>query len=202
MEPADASVTQQLYQLLSRRGWAASETGTSVTAHKHDWPAQLRLLVDPGSATERSILGLTLDFRSMPLGGERFRDIFNMEKEEILRGMGSFRVREMRGNGWTDGVSDRIFLHGIEGGINRATDVVLFDRSLAESGAAILDAFGVESGRLLETGGQVAKLLQRTYNRTVLRNDAPMAGLPDMVSASIQAPSPTVLGEPSYPWRR
>jgi hypothetical protein len=108
----------------------------------------------------------------------------------------------MRGDGWTEGVSDRIFLHGIEGGIRRSTDVVLFDRSPDASGAAILDAFAAESSRLLETGALLAQLLQRTYNRTVLRNDAPMAGLPEMVSAGIVTHSPTVLGEPSYPWRR
>ncbi|MGB2940370.1 MAG: hypothetical protein WBD38_08750, partial [Candidatus Dormiibacterota bacterium] len=175
---------------------------TSVTAHKHDWPAQLRLVVDPGAATERPILGLALDFRSMPLGGERFRDIFNMEREQILRGLGAFRVRQMHGDGWSDGVSDRIFLHGIEGGISRASGLVLFDRCPSEGGAALLSALPVESTRLLETGGQIAQLLQRTYNRTVLRNDAPMADLPELVSTGIPAQSPTVLGEPSYPWRR
>jgi hypothetical protein len=179
MEPTHSSLPRQLSQLLSGRGWVAFEKRTSVTARKHDWPAQLRLVVDPGNATERS----------MPLGGERFRDIFNMEREQILRGLGPFRVRQMHDDGWTDGVSDRIFLHGIEGGISRASGLVLFDRCPPEGGAALLSALPVESTRLLETGSQIAQLLQRTYNRTVLRNDAP-------------AQSPTVLGEPSYPWRR
>ncbi len=202
MESMEYPVNEQLTQMLSRRGWTVSEAGTSLRAHKHDWPAQLRVVIDPGGGSVAATLGITIDFRSMPLAGERFRDIFNSDREEIMRGMGSFFVRQMRGDhGWTDGVTDRVFLHGVEGGISRMADVVLFDRCPAEHGVAMLNRFSLESSRLLETGGEIASLLQRTYNRTVLLNDAPLGTLPGLVIGHGTAAA-TVVAEPSYPWRR
>ena len=150
-------------------------------------------------------MGLVVDMRSMPLRGERFRDVFNSEREQLMRGMGSFRVRQRRGESeWTEGISDGAFLRGVDGGISRQDDVVLFDRCPDVDSEGLALRFGVESTRLVETGNEIASVLQRIYNRTVLRGDLPIADLPDQVvpAATAVAPTPAVVGEPSYPWRR
>jgi hypothetical protein len=203
MEPPASPAKDGLRQLLTRRGWAVLDAGRSIVAHKHEWPAQLRVVVDPGTSTEPSVLGITLDFRSMPLAGERFRDIFNSDRERLLRGMGAFRVRQMNGaHHWSEGAPDRIFLHGVDGGVLRSADVVLLDRTPEERGEAIVERFALESTRLLETGGEIASLLQRTYNRAVLTRDLPVATLPDVVVPAGLSVAPAIVGDTSYPWRR
>jgi hypothetical protein len=203
MDSPQGSVTDELREQLSRRGWAVTATDRSITACKHEWPAQLKVVVDPGGANRPSMLGLLVDFRSMPLHGERFRDIFNSEREDIMRGLGEFRARQMReDSGWTDGVSDRAFLRGVDGGVCPTAEVVLFDRCPEETGEAILERFNQESSRLVETGGEIASLLQRAYNRAVLRNDAPVSNLPEVIASANAPTSPVIVGDSSYPWRR
>ncbi len=203
MELPQGSVTDQLRQLLSRRGWAAATTGTWLTAHKHLWPAQLNVVIDPGESGGPATLGLLMDFRSMPLQGVRFRDIFNSERETVLRSMGSFTVRQMLGDTvWTDSVNDKVFLRGVSGGVSRTAEMVLFDCCPKEREEDILERFNVESNRLLETGSEIAILLQRTYNGTVLRSGQPVSTLPDMVAPAVGAVAPTMVGDGFYPWRR
>lgn len=203
MEAPQGSITDQLQQQLSRRGWAVASIGSVLTAHKHDWPAQLKVVVDPGDGDSPAMIGLLLDFRSMPLQGERFRDIFNSELDTVLRSMGSFVARQMRGDaGWSSGVSDQVFLGGVNRGVSRSADMVLFDRCPNERGEDILERFNLESNRLLEAGGEIAILLQRTYNRTVLRSDRPVSTLPDVVAPALAPTAPAVVGEGSYPWLR
>jgi len=204
MEAPQGSITDQLQQLLSRRGWAVATAPSWLTAHRHDWPAQLKVVVDPGEGDGPAMIGLLLDFRSMPLQGERFLDIFNSELERIFRSMGSFMVRQMRADeGWTNGASDQVFLRGVDGGVSRSADMVFFDRCPQERGADILERFNLESNRLLEAGSEIAILLQRTYDRTVLRSDKPVSMLPDVVAPAATAAAPAVVvGEVSYPWRR
>jgi hypothetical protein len=206
MDSARSAAIDHLRQLLSRRGWAISSLGESLTAQKHEWPAQLSMVIDPGSAHTPSTLGLLVDFRSMPLRGERFRDIFNNDREDLLRGMGTFRARQMRPDQtWTEGVADRAFLRGVKGGVSRTADAVLFDRCPTQRAEDLVAHFHHESTRLLETASEIASLLRRTYNRTVLRGEVLVSDLPDMVTprgaVMSTAPTPAVVGE-SYPWRR
>jgi hypothetical protein len=205
MEAAGSSETSALRDLFGRRGWTFSSMGSALAAHRVEWPAQLNVVVDPGGPGGSPIMGLVVDLRSMPLRGERFRDVFNSEREQLMRGMGSFRVRQRRGElDWTEGITDGAFLRGVDGGISRHDDVVLFDRCPDISGDSLATRFGVESTRLVETGNEIASVLQRIYNRTVLRGDLPIADLPDQVVPSVSpaSPPPAVVGEPSYPWRR
>jgi hypothetical protein len=203
-EHTDAART--LIDNLSQRGWTFIQEPGRVIARKHDWPAQLHVLIDFG-AHDDATMALVVDMGTMPLGGERFRDMLNDDREMSLRGFGSFRVRQLLVSGaWAADVSDSAFLHGATTGISRAARLVFFDRHPVECGRALADRFIAESNRFVETGNQLGAMLQRVYQRTVLGAPTPLAALPRLAPATSLAPSmslaPAAAGDETYPWRR
>jgi hypothetical protein len=138
---------------------------------------------------------------TMPLGGERFRDTLNNDREQALRGFGGFWVRQfLVGGGWAADVSDNAFLHGATTGISRNALLVFFDRRPAERGRALVDRFVDESNRFVETGNHLGAILQRVYQRTVLGTPTASVALPGLVPAMSAAP--IGLADDNYPWRR
>jgi hypothetical protein len=204
-------IGEDLNQRLGRRGWRFRVAADGVRGRTQSWPSQLESLLDPGSDDRLPALGLVLDFRAMPLGGERFRDVLNGERESLLRGFGAFRVRQLRRDGsWAPEIGHRAFMHGYGTGtaISRQTDVVIFDRGPSERGEKLVERFVTEVARFMETGGALAALLQRLYRRTVLNAIVPEAPLPETVGASSSmveelAPSAGFLPvEAGHHWRR
>jgi hypothetical protein len=195
-KPTDA--TRSLIATLSPRGWTFDNEPGRVTARKHDWPTQLHVLIDFGTDGDAA-LALVLDMRTMPLGGERFRDMFNTDREQSLRGFGNFRVRQLLADGeWAADVSDNAFLYGATTGISRSARVVFFDRRPVERGSALVERFLAENHRFVETGDQIGDLLQRAYQRTVLGVPTPSVALPRPVPAMSHMPYGII---ETYPWR-
>lgn len=191
---------------LSQRGWSFIQEPGRVIARKHDWPAQLSVLIDFGTHGEAA-LALVVDMGTMPLGGERFRDMFNEDREQSLRGFGSFRVRQLLVNGgWAADVGANAFLHGATTGISRAARLVFFDRHPVERGRALADRFIAESNRFVETGNQLGAILQRVYQRTVLGAPTPLKALPRVVptlsAAPVMSSARAGIVDETYPWRR
>jgi hypothetical protein len=187
---------------LARRGWHLRESGNSVMASRPEWPTQLTVLVREAEDDAPAMFGLAIDLSTMPLRGERFRDVFNSEREEILRGHGNFRLLQLTGDDtWLKPVSGRAFLHGMTDGISRRTRMAVFERNDNEMGS-LADRFAEDSNRLVETGAEIAGLLQRLYQRTVLSAPPLEAELPEVVRPSLGMLPLTSDGEPSYPWRR
>jgi hypothetical protein len=204
--PAEAGASEtdlgagldRLRDALAPRGWRFKVLKGTIRARLQDWPAQVEVLIDPGSDGLPSRLGVLLDFRSMPLGGERLRDIFNADREGILGRYGSFFLRQVRSDGaWAGEVTHGAFLQGFgsASGISRQTQIALFDRSLKLRGDELIDNFIEDIARFAEAGNQVAATLQRVYQRTVLTGHTLQIELPG------DTPPPDA-GEPSYPWRR
>lgn len=197
-----APLAAALGDRVGHRGWTFRESGSSVTAHRPDWPAQLSVVVHGTEGLTPAMLGLAIEFNTMPLRGERFRDIFNSEREEILRAYGNFRVLQQSGDGgWLNPVGHRAFLQGVVEGIGRATRLAVLDR-LNDDAANMVAAFAADSNRFIETASPIASLLQRLYQRTVLGAPVAVLALPDLVMPSIpMAPLSTDSDSP-YPWRR
>ena len=195
---------------LLRRGWRFREEGAVVNGRVQDWPHQMFLLVDPGGSDRPACLGLALNFDGMPLGGERFRDILNADREEMLYSYGNFRLRQLLKDGsWGAEVGHRSFLHGYGSGsgITRRTALAIFDRCPSERGLGLVERVVADLPRIAETGAAFAAGLQRVYQRIVLTGDGPSRDLPDVVGSA--APPPSAIfaprpadAEPSYPWRR
>jgi hypothetical protein len=195
--PSDAAAS--LVENLGARGWKFAQEPGRVVARKHEWPAQVHVLIDFGTAGDAS-LALVVDMGTMPLGGERFREIFNGNREQSLRGFGNFRVRQFLADGrWALDVSDNAFLYGATTGISRAARLVYFDRRPAERGRALVARFIAESNRFVETGNQIGAVLQRVYQRTVLGSPTTPVALPRLVAAGSAASNPFV--DEAYPWR-
>jgi hypothetical protein len=196
IEPTDAA--RSLNDTLSPGGWTFDQQPGRVIARKHDWPTQLHVLIDFGSDGDAA-LALVLDMRTMPLGGERFRDLFNTDREQSLRGFGNFRVRQLLASGgWASDVSDSAFLYGATTGISRAARLVFFDRHPVERGSALVKRFIVENHRFAETGDQIASILQRLYQRTVLGSPTASVALPRLAPAMSHVPYGII---ETYPWR-
>ncbi|MEA2647302.1 MAG: hypothetical protein QOE92_2385 [Chloroflexota bacterium] len=200
--------------VLRKRGWQYVVAGSRVSGRRLEWPPQLRFILDLGGDDHPPVMALALDFRSMPLGGERFRDIFNADREELLGPLGTFTVRQVRGDEVLGReMSESSFLHGMGDGVSRQAQLVVFDRRPVERGEALLERFGNETNRFVEVGNEIASLLQRTYQRTVLGSEEPVADLPEVVAPATTpttAPPamPAVVGgtvpavRETYPWRR
>lgn len=188
---------------VARRGWTFRVAGSSVTAHRPEWPTQLCVLVREAEEDTAAMLGVAIDFASMPLRGERFRDVFNNEREALLRGYGPFTLLQQTSAGtWLRAVSGQAFLHGMTAGVSRKAQLAIFDRVAAAAGS-LADLFAEDSNRLVETGSHLASELQRLYQRTVLSRPAADSGLPDVVRPSTAMLPPTTDADTdSYPWRR
>jgi hypothetical protein len=98
-------------------------------------------------------------------------------------------------------------------GVSRQAQLVVIDRCPRERGAALVERFGAETNRFVEVGNEIASLLQRTYQRTVLGSEDPVADLPEVVSpagggvaTTVAMPDVVVGGTrvvaETYPWRR
>ena len=171
-----------------------------MVARKHEWPAQLHVAIDFAPDAEMA-LALVIDMGAMPLGGERFRDIFNSDREQSLRGFGNFTVRQvLLEGGWSPDINDSAFLHGANTGISRSARLVFLDRGATERGQALAERFIAESNRFVETGYALAATLQRVYQRTVLSAPRQSLRAPGMVAATTLAPAEIL--QNTYPWRR
>lgn len=187
---------------VSRRGWQFREAGAGIIAHRPEWPAQLSVRARHADKGSTALLGLAIDMGTMPLRGERFRDIFNSEREALLRGYGDFRVEQLTADGtWMKPLSGRPFLNGMSDGLSRKARLAVLDRG-EELRGSVIEGFIADSNRLIETGAEIAALLQRIYQRTVLAAPAVEADLPDLVHPSLAMLPLTSDAEPSYPWRR
>jgi hypothetical protein len=200
--PASSQLLAAVTACVSRRGWQFRQSGEGVIAQRPEWPTQLTVRAREGDKSSPSLMGLAIDLGTMPLHGERFRDIFNSEREALLGGYGNFRVQQLTGEGtWMKPLGGRSFLHGISDGLSRKARLAVLDRS-EEPAASVAERFAADSNRLIETGGEIAALLQRVYQRTVLTLPVAEADLPCLVRPS-QAMLPLISdAEPSYPWRR
>jgi len=201
-KPAEPTrVAADLGVRLGARGWEFGLRGDTITARRPDWPAQLEVRLDL-SPDEALSLTLTIDFRTMPLHGERFREIFNNEREELLETMGTFTVRQLLEDGtWDRDLSDRAFMHGVVG-IKRQTQVAFFQRNLNASGDSLNDLAAAAVNRLTEAGNQVAGILQRVYQRTVLGANAAADLVPVVLGSGQSAPVAMEAVAGDYPWRR
>ena len=188
---------------MARRGWTFHDSGSSVTGHRPEWPTQLCVLVREAEEGAPAMIGLAIEFSSMPLHGERFRDIFNSEREELLRSYGHFRLLQQNADGaWLKPVSDRSFLQGMVDGISRKAHLAVLDRN-TDDPADLADTFAADSNRFVETAAPVASLLQRLYQRTVLSTPVTGADLPDIVRPSVaMLPLTADSSDAPYPWRR
>ncbi|MGI8607706.1 MAG: hypothetical protein ACR2MY_00550 [Candidatus Dormibacteria bacterium] len=200
---SDSTLNHALRERLVHRGWSFRTAGASVTAHRPEWPGQLCVLVRAAEEETPVMLGLAVEFSSMPLRGERFRDVFNSEREELLRSYGNFRLLQQSGDGsWVKPLSHRSFLHGMVDGISRKTHLAVFDRSSDDRGD-LAEAFAADSNRFVETGSPIGAVLQRLYQRTVLSVPVTDVGLPDVVRPSIGVfPLTAGSSDSPYPWRR
>ncbi|GAC1333116.1 MAG: hypothetical protein NVSMB17_13130 [Candidatus Dormibacteria bacterium] len=177
---------------VARRGWAFKEAGSCVTAHRPEWPTQLFVLVREAEDDAPPMLGLAIEFGAMPLLGERFRDVFNGDREEILRGYGRFQLLQLTHEGaWLRPTSDHAFMHGMANGISRKARLAVFDRTLPGEPGSLAEHFARDSNRMVETGAEVARELQRLYQRTVLSKAVEGVGLPDLVRPSLVLLAPS-----------
>ncbi|MHB8510053.1 MAG: hypothetical protein ACYDGR_15670 [Candidatus Dormibacteria bacterium] len=195
------------------RGWSFRTTGRGLVARRSDWPRQLEVAIEPARDGADSLLALTIDCRSMPLGGERFKDIFNGEREEIMAGFAPFTLRQQRADGsWLPNVGHGAFLSGFGPAavLSRQAVMAIFSRPADGELDAVVGRFEADLVRLMESGDGIAAILQRVYQRTVLARDdvatelPEMVGGPTLVTAAIGAAAlaPVAVAEPKYPWRR
>ncbi len=186
---------------LSHREWIIQTGSGRIKASKPGWPVQLYALVHFGDEESASVMALVIDMSAMPLTGERFRDVFNADKDDLLRGFGHFRVRQLMRNGaWAPEMSDRAFLAGLNPGIRVTTRLVMLDLCPGECGDALALRFIAECGRFVETGNVIAGTLARMYLPKVLGAAVEPLELPAMVPVGM--PPLNQEFEPSYPWRR
>jgi hypothetical protein len=186
---------------LSRRGWNLETEYGRIKASKPGWPVQLYALIHFGDEDSASVMAFVIDMSAMPLTGERFRDVFNADRDDLLRGFGRFRVRQLLKNGaWAPEIGDRAFLGGLTPGIRLTSRLVMLDLCPAEVGDALALRFIAESARFVETGNLIAATLSRMYLPTVLGTAVQALELPAMVPVGM--PPLNQEPEPSYPWRR
>ncbi len=198
MQQADA---HSLRIELSRRGWNRETESGRIKASRPGWPVQMFALIHFGDEDSASVMAFVIDMSAMPLAGERFRDVFNADKDELLRGFGHFRVRQLLKKGaWAPEMGDRAFLSGLNPGIRLTTRLVMLDVCPVECGDALALRFIAESGRFVETGNLIAGTLDRMYLPTVLGVAVQPLELPAMVPVGM--PPLNQEPEPSYPWRR
>jgi len=184
---------------LSRRGWTLETEYGRIKASKPGWPVQTYVLIRFGDENSASVMALVIDMSAMPLAGERFRDVFNADKDELLRGFGRFRVHQLLKNGaWAPEMGDRAFLRGLNPGIRLTVRLVMLDVCPMECGDALALRVIAESGRFGETGNVIARMLARLYLPTVLGAAVQPLELPAMVPVGM----PPLNQEPSYPWLR
>lgn len=214
-----ASTSDAIHRLAehgSTRGWTFSPAATAIFARQSDWPAQLAVIIDEGGPGRLGTMGLIVDFRTMPLGGERFKDILNADREETMGRFAPFQVRQLRTDGsWATPVAGSSFLaaFGPASGIARATSAVVFDRAAGSSGTEVRDKFTRDHIKLVEAGASLSGLLQRVYQRTVLTGEIGIKELPGLVgetpatgigqlTRALPAVAGVAMPEPAYPWRR
>jgi hypothetical protein len=186
---------------LAGRGWNVESEYGQVKAGKPLWPVPVYVLVHFGDEANASVMALVIDLSAMPLAGERFRDVFNADKDDLLRGFGRFRVRQLLKNGaWATEKGDRAFLSGLSAGIRPTTRLTMLDICPVESGDALALRFIAESGRFVETGNLIAAMLARIYLPGVLGAAIQPLDLPAMVPVGMPAVSREQ--ESSHRWRR
>jgi hypothetical protein len=208
------TLAAEVQQRVAPRGWTVRVAEGSIRARHGAWPPQMEVMVAPAAAEGRAGYGLIIDFRSMPFGGERFKDIFNADREQLLHLIGGFRVHQRKGDGsWLPVVSGSAFLggFGISAGIARQTVACIFERSVSDQGRALVERFLTEVIRIEEAGSEIASTLQRVYQRTVLAStaaigalyaDAEEPGEEDGAPDAEPPKPPPAPPEPTYPWRR
>jgi hypothetical protein len=195
------SPAHALSRELSHRGWEIETEEGRLKASKPGWPVQVYVLLHFGDEESASVMALVIDMSAMPLAGERFRDIFNADKDELLRGFGRFRVRQLLKSGaWAPEMTHRAFLTGLNPGIRLATRLVMLDLCPVESGNALAIRFIRESARFVEAGNLISSTLARVYLPTVLGTAVQVVELPAMIPVGM--PPLNKEPEPSYPWRR
>jgi hypothetical protein len=184
---------------LTRRGWRFRQADGAIRGRLPEWPAQIEAMVDPGNGSRPPAIGICIDFGSMPLRGERFRDVLNADREIFFRAYGPFVLRQVRGDAtWAPDVPRDAFVVGFGplAGISRQTALAIFDRAPKETGDALVERFVAEASRFAEVGNTMAMVLQRLYQRTVLDfNPKRFSHLPETIGTP-------VLQESAYPWRR
>lgn len=186
---------------LETKGWEFMLRGDTVSARRRDWPAQLEVRLDL-SAEQATSLALSIDLRTMPLRGERFREILNDSREDILEPLGSFTVRQLLDDGtWERDISHGAFLHGMHG-LSRHADLVLFERPVAESDQDLGVRYANAIHRLSEVGNQIGVVLQRLYQRTVLTAIGMTEVVPHVMRSAQCAPFAVESAAGDYPWRR
>ena len=185
---------------LRSRGWNVVSDYGRVQAQKQGWPSQLQTVIQFGDDHGPSILALVIDIGSMPMSGDRFRDVFNADKDELVRGLGRFRVRQLLKSGsWAPEVGHRAFFSGTHSGVRLASRLVMFDICPSETGHALAHRFLADNGRFVECGNRVAATIARIYQPRVLGSPVQVLELPSVVPAMTAPLSQVIL--PSYPWR-
>src|SRR5258708_18476859 len=201
MTATQQAAAHSLAQDLRARAWEVEVDVGRVRAQKEDWPAQLNTVVQFGDQESPSVLALAIDMSSMPMAGDRFRDVFNADRDDLLRGLGHFRVRQLLKNGeWASDMGERAFFGGANAGIRRTARLVMFDLCPRESGFELGRRFLAESSQIVACGNLVGKTLARIYQVRVLGAPVQALELPAVVPKML-APLNQVI-EPSYPWRR
>src|SRR5258708_40036678 len=201
MNAIQPAAAHSLAQDLRARAWNVEVDIGRVRAQKEDWPVQLHTVVQFGDQESPSVLALAIDMSSMPMAGDRFRDVFNADRDDLLRGLGHFRVRQLLKNGeWASQMGERAFFGGANAGIRLTARLVMFDLCPSETGFELGNRFLAETTRIVACGNLVGATLARVYQARVLR--APAQPLePPAVVPKVLAPIRQVI-EPSYPWRR
>jgi hypothetical protein len=186
------SAAHALGSELGRRGWNIESDGGQIRAGKPGWPVQVYVLIHFGDEESASVMALVIDMSALPMAGERFRDVFNADKEELLRGFGRFRARQLLKSGaWAPEMGDRAFLTGLNPGIRLTTRLLMLDLRPAECGSALGIRFIAESGRFVATGDVIGAALARIYLPAVLGAGVPALELPAMVPPSMPPSSHT-----------
>jgi hypothetical protein len=213
---AEMETMDYLVEQMAAKGWSFSPAGDSIFARQSDWPAQLAAIIDVGGPGRDGMMGLVVDFRTMPLGGERFKDILNADRDETMGRFAPFQLRQLRTDGsWANPTAGSSFLaaFGPASGISRNANVAVFDRAGGSRGAELLEKFCRDHIKLVEAGGCISGLLQRVYQRTVLSGEIGIRELPSLVGDApahsnghftglLPAVAGAVVAEPAYPWRR
>ncbi|HXA41922.1 MAG TPA: hypothetical protein VNV65_03305 [Candidatus Solibacter sp.] len=201
MNAIQQAAAHNLAQDLRARGWHVAMGWGGIRAKKEGWPVQLHAVAQFGDEEDASVLALVIDMSSMPMGGDRFRDVFNADRDDLLRGLGHFRVRQLLKNGeWAAEMGERAFFGGANAGIRVTARLVMFDLCPSETGFELGNRFLAESNRIVACGNLVGATLARIYQARVLGAPVQPLELPAVVP-KVLAPLNQVI-EPSYPWRR
>lgn len=201
MNAIQQAAVHSLAQDLRARGWSVQTDFGRIRAQKEGWPVQLHAVGQFGDDDNASVLALVIDMSSMPMGGDRFRDVFNADRDDLLRGLGHFRVRQLLKSGeWAAEMGERAFFGGSNAGIRLTARLVMFDLCPQEQGFELGSRFLAESGRMVACGNLIGSTLARIYQARVLGAPVQPLELPAVVPKML-VPLNQVI-EPSYPWRR